>query len=160
MLATLMRRMPCLILAALAAGVAAGEFLPQVAHDCGRLGALFIGLLKAVAPVMVFFYLSAAVAEKPPARRRQMPRLLALFAVMISAAALAGVVLATVFPVRIPPWRMHGWPSHGDLRQNCRASRRMALLRQLPARASRCDRDRTHRALPWAAGEAAPEKIL
>lgn len=102
MFSRLQRTLLWFILAAVAAGVAVGETVPWIAVDCGRLGTMFIGLLKAVAPFVVFFSVASAVAERSSSLQGRMGRLLGVFGVMMSAAAVVSVALAVVFPVMIP----------------------------------------------------------
>ena len=102
MLSRLQRKLPWFILAAVAAGVAVGEAVPWAASDSGRLGTIFIGLLKAAAPFVVFFSVASAVAEHSSSLQGRMERLLGVFGVMMSAAAVVSVSLVGVFPVVIP----------------------------------------------------------
>lgn len=51
------------IIIGLIIGIAAALFAPEVAVELSLLGVIFVGALKGIAPVLVFFLVVAAVSK-------------------------------------------------------------------------------------------------
>ncbi|GHV20030.1 serine/threonine transporter SstT [Planctomycetales bacterium] len=84
------------------AGVALALLAPAVALRAGFLGELFVGALKAVAPVLIFILVVVALATKEIAVKTGMkPIIIMYFAGMLLAAVVA-VLFSFAFPVTLP----------------------------------------------------------
>ena len=86
------------IMCAMVLGIALGYASPELATWLGILGKLFISALKAVAPVLVFILVMAAIAGLKVGTTTQMRPVLALYLVGTFAAALVGVIASMLFP--------------------------------------------------------------
>lgn len=93
------------LVAQIVIGMVAGLILavvwPQAANAVGLLGDLFVGALKAVAPVLVFVLVAASIATHKEGQRTDMGPIVVLYAVGTFAAALVAVVASFLFPVTI-----------------------------------------------------------
>ena len=83
------------IVAGLAVGTALGIAFPS-AEAVGLLGTLFVSALKAVAPVLVFFLVTSALANAKAAG--SMRTVVVLYLVSTFAAALVAVGASYLFP--------------------------------------------------------------
>lgn len=83
------------------AGVILALIWPQAAHAVGILGDIFVGALKAVAPVLVFVLVAASIATHKQGQRTNMGPILMLYAVGTLLAALIAVVASFLFPQTI-----------------------------------------------------------
>ena len=86
------------IVVALVAGVALALFFPAATPQVSILGALFISALKAVAPILVFILVIAAISNHRPGQVTHMRGVLALYLVGTLCAAVVGVVASMWFP--------------------------------------------------------------
>lgn len=89
------------ILIALVLGSLLAYLAPNVAISCGFLGTVFVSALKAVAPVLVFVLVAAAIANHEVGTRTQMRPILVLYCFGTFAAALTAVVVSLAFPTQI-----------------------------------------------------------
>jgi serine/threonine transporter len=91
------------ILTGVALGALMGVFAPGVAEQLGILGRLFVGMLKAVAPLLVFLLVMSAIANKHESGRdgRKTAFTLLLYLVGTVAAALVALTLSQLFPQTI-----------------------------------------------------------
>ena len=89
------------ILIGLILGVVVALFSPSVAVVCGFLGTLFVSALKAVAPVLVFVLVGAAIANQQFDGRTQMRPIIVLYLVGTFAAAATAVIASFIWPVTI-----------------------------------------------------------
>lgn len=89
------------IVIGLAAGALLAIFAPTTALRVGLLGDLFIGALKAVAPVLVFALVLAALANHREGQRTGMGTILLLYLVGTFSAAVVAVLASFAFPVSI-----------------------------------------------------------
>jgi serine/threonine transporter len=89
----------------IAAGIVLGTILatlsPSSAQSVAFLGGLFVGALKAVAPILVFFLVLASIAIQKPGEHSQMRPILGLYVVGTLAAAVTAVTLSFMFPVEL-----------------------------------------------------------
>lgn len=91
------------ILIGVVLGAVLGVLLPGVAEPLGLLGTLFVGMLKAVAPLLVMLLVMSAVANKHETGsdgRKTLVTLLLYLAGTVSAAVVA-LVMSQLFPQQI-----------------------------------------------------------
>lgn len=74
---------------------------PSAAKSVGLLGDLFIGALKAVAPVLVFVLVMAAIAGHREGQQTHMGSILMLYLIGTFAGALVAVLASFMFPVTL-----------------------------------------------------------
>ncbi len=81
-------------------GTVLGVFLPSAATELGLLGRLFVGMLKAVAPLLVMLLVMSAIANRHESGSdgRKTLGVLALYLVGTVSAAGIAVVLSLMFP--------------------------------------------------------------
>ena len=89
------------ILIGLILGIVVALVSPSVAIVCGFLGTLFVSALKAVAPVLVFVLVGAAIANQQFDGRTQMRPIIVLYLVGTFAAAATAVIASFIWPVTI-----------------------------------------------------------
>ncbi|ATG75720.1 serine/threonine transporter SstT [Zobellella denitrificans] len=86
-------------------GIIAGALLavlsPSAAGSVGLLGSLFVGALKAVAPVLVFVLVAASIASHKKGNQTNIRPILSLYLLGTFAAALTAVVMSFVFPTEL-----------------------------------------------------------
>lgn len=91
-----------LILVGLVVGALIGWLMPSVGMSLGILGSIFVGALKAVAPVLVFcLVLSAITGYKSDGGKPQMKSVLVLYLCGTFLAALTAVVASFMIPTEI-----------------------------------------------------------
>ena len=103
------RAMPLLLAGSLVKNIIIGLILgivvafvsPSTAVVCGFLGTLFVSALKAVAPVLVFVLVGAAIANQQIDGRTQMRPIIVLYLVGTFAAAATAVIVSFIWPVTI-----------------------------------------------------------
>ena len=79
-------------------GIALALVWPQAALKVEFLGTLFISALKAVAPILVFVLVIAAVSNKRPGQTTHLKPILWLYAIGTLTAAIVGVMASMLFP--------------------------------------------------------------
>lgn len=90
------------ILVALVLGALVAYFAPDIAKPLGFLGKVFISALKAVAPVLVFALVCAAIANHQGVENStQMRPILILYLIGTFAAAATAVVVSFAYPVHM-----------------------------------------------------------
>ncbi|WP_428772622.1 serine/threonine transporter SstT [Vibrio sp.] len=89
------------ILTGIIFGVALATISPQSAQSAGILGNLFVGALKAVAPILVFILVAASIANQKKNQHTNMRPIIVLYLVGTLAAALTAVVLSFLFPTTL-----------------------------------------------------------
>lgn len=89
------------IIAALIAGVLIGWLVPSVGLALGILGSLFVGALKAVAPVLVFVLVLSAIATHKAGGQVYVKPVLMLYIVGTFMAALTAVLASFIFPTEL-----------------------------------------------------------
>ena len=82
-------------------GVVIGSVSPQLGLAAGLFGSLFVGALKAVAPVLVFVLVAAAVAQHQKGNEAFIKPIIILYLIGTFAAAVVAVVASMVFPIHI-----------------------------------------------------------
>lgn len=83
-------------------GVALGILAPSHATSFTLLGDLFVGALKAIAPILVFILVCAAVAGHKQGKETKLKSLIVLYLIGTFTAAIVAVVASFVFQVSIP----------------------------------------------------------
>lgn len=82
-------------------GIALALTLPQAASSVTIFGSLFVGALKAVAPVLVFFLVMSAIAQHKKGQRTNMKSIIILYLLGTFLAGLVAVIFSFIFPVSI-----------------------------------------------------------
>ena len=88
------------ILVGMIIGIILGTFAKE-AQIIGLLGELFVGALKAVAPILVFFLVIGALAQHKDGKKNNMGSVIALYLIGTFCSALVAVVASFIFPVTI-----------------------------------------------------------
>jgi len=91
------------ILIGVAAGAVFGVIVPDLADKLGLLGLLFVGMLKAVAPLLVMVLVMSAIANKHETGHdgRKTLATILLYLVGTVSAALVALLLSQLFPQTI-----------------------------------------------------------
>lgn len=90
-----------LIILALILGTFVGWALPDTAIGFGILGSMFIGALKAVAPILVFCLVLAAITGYQSDKKVYIKPVLMLYLIGTFIAALTAVIVSFIFPTEI-----------------------------------------------------------
>ena len=90
-----------LILLALVVGTIIGVVAPSLGVSLGILGSIFVGALKAVAPVLVFVLVLAAVSNQRIGADTRIKPIMLLYLVGTFSAALVAVVASFMFPTEL-----------------------------------------------------------
>ena len=85
------------IIVGLIIGIILGMIVPKAAV-IGLLGDLFVGALKAIAPLLVFFLVMHALSNKQDSSESNMKTVIILYLVSTFAAALTAVIASFLFP--------------------------------------------------------------
>ena len=88
------------IVAGLIIGAILGTAVPKVAI-IGILGDLFVGALKGVAPVLVFFLVMSSLAQHKKGAKTNMGSVIALYLIGTFSAAVVAVIASFLFPVSL-----------------------------------------------------------
>ena len=105
------------IICGLIIGAILGMAVPQVSV-IGILGTLFVGALKAIAPILVFFLVIAALACGQEGGGKTMGRVVVLYLVGTVAAAVIAVLACHVIPIVLPLGSgasAEGWTAAGGV---------------------------------------------
>ncbi|WP_261815395.1 serine/threonine transporter SstT [Vibrio gallicus] len=89
------------ILIGILAGAVLATFAPSAAIKVGLLGGLFVGALKAVAPILVFILVAASIANQKKNQHTYMRPIVVLYLVGTFLAALTAVGLSFLFPTTL-----------------------------------------------------------
>lgn len=89
------------IVVGLIVGIILALAIPQYAQPVAILGSLFVGALKAVAPILVFFLVMSAVAQHKPGQKTNMKTVVTLYLVGTFLAGCVAVIGSYLFPVKI-----------------------------------------------------------
>lgn len=82
-------------------GIAAGSLLPELSQKLSLLGALFVGALKAVAPLLVFVLVMSSLANHQKGQQTYMKPILVLYGIGTVSAAFIAVLLSFAFPISL-----------------------------------------------------------
>lgn len=89
------------ILAGIVFGVILAIASPTTAQSFGMLGSLFVGALKAVAPILVFILVAASIANQKKNQTTHMRPIVVLYLIGTFSAALTAVLLSFLFPTEL-----------------------------------------------------------
>ena len=89
------------ILIGLTFGVILAVLLPEAAKSLTIFGTLFVGALKAVAPVLVLFLVMASIAQHKKGQQTNMKSIVFLYLLGTFLAGLIAVIASFIFPVNI-----------------------------------------------------------
>ncbi len=89
------------IIIGLVIGIVLAVTVPEQAKAVTILGSLFVGALKAIAPVLVFFLVSSALAQHKAGHQTNMKSIVMLYAVGTFLAGCVGVIASFMFPVTL-----------------------------------------------------------
>ena len=88
------------ILAGLVIGAILGKVIPNIAV-IALLGDLFVGALKGVAPILVFFLVMSSLAQHKKGAKTNMGAVIALYLIGTFSAAVVAVIACFMFPVTL-----------------------------------------------------------
>ena len=89
------------IVIGLVLGIALAWLSPQAGVAVGLLGSLFVGALKAVAPVLVFVLVMSAIAQHQKGNEAYVKPIIVLYIIGTFLAALSAVIASFMFPTNI-----------------------------------------------------------
>lgn len=89
------------ILIGLVLGVVLAVAIPETAASLTIFGTLFVGALKAIAPVLVLFLVVASIAQHKKGQQTNMKSIVFLYLLGTFLAAVVAVVASFIFPVNI-----------------------------------------------------------
>ncbi|ALC91321.1 serine/threonine protein kinase [Bacillus sp. FJAT-18017] len=89
------------IIIGLAVGILLAITIPKAAQPVALFGTLFVGALKAVAPILVLFLVMGAIAQHKSGKKTNMKSIIVLYALGTFLAGLIAVVVSFIFPVSI-----------------------------------------------------------
>lgn len=90
-----------LICIGMAVGIFLGVIVPGYAANFSILGDLFVGALKAIAPILVFVLVCASVTQHQKGAETKIKPLIALYLISTFAAALVAVAASFMFPTTL-----------------------------------------------------------
>jgi serine/threonine transporter len=82
-------------------GIILAVAVPEVAKPVVILGSLFVGALKAIAPVLVLFLVMSAIAQHKSGQQTNMKSIIVLYLLGTFLAGLIAVIVSFIFPVSI-----------------------------------------------------------
>ncbi len=82
-------------------GVLVASISKEAAEAVSILGTLFVGALKAIAPILVFVLVATAIATKEIGAQTNIKPIIKLYLIGTFLAALTAVVVSTIFPVSL-----------------------------------------------------------
>jgi serine/threonine transporter len=82
-------------------GIILALTIPEAAKPISILGALFVGALKAIAPILVFFLVMSAISGHKSGQKTNMSTIIILYLIGTFSAAVVGVVASFLFPVKL-----------------------------------------------------------
>ncbi|MEH7356978.1 serine/threonine transporter SstT [Neobacillus drentensis] len=89
------------IIIGLIIGIILAVTIPDVAKPVVILGSLFVGALKAIAPVLVLFLVMSAIAQHKSGHQTNMKSIIGLYLLGTFLAGLIAVIVSFVFPVSL-----------------------------------------------------------
>ncbi|MBO1515418.1 serine/threonine transporter SstT [Metabacillus bambusae] len=87
------------IIIGLIIGIILAVSIPQAAQPVAIFGSLFVGALKAIAPVLVLFLVMSAIAQHKKGHQTNMKSIIFLYLLGTFLAALIAVIASFIFPV-------------------------------------------------------------
>lgn len=89
------------IIIGLIIGIILALTIPEAAQPITILGELFVGALKAIAPVLVLFLVISAIAQHKKGQQTNMKSIISLYIIGTFSAAVVAVIASFLFPVRL-----------------------------------------------------------
>ncbi len=89
------------ILVGIVLGISLAVVSPSSAESVGLLGSLFVGALKAIAPILVFILVAASIANQKKNQHTHMRPIVVMYLAGTFFAALTAVVLSFMFPTTL-----------------------------------------------------------
>ena len=89
------------IIVGLIIGIILAVAIPEVAKPITILGSLFVGALKAIAPVLVLFLVMSAIAQHKSGHQTNMKSIIYLYLLGTFLAGLIAVIASFIFPVSL-----------------------------------------------------------
>ncbi|WP_099191788.1 serine/threonine transporter SstT [Tepidibacter mesophilus] len=89
------------IIIGLIVGIILAITAPEVAQPISIFGSLFVGALKSVAPILVFFLVMAAISQHKSGQKTNMKSIIVLYLFGTFVAGLVAVVASFMFPVTL-----------------------------------------------------------
>jgi serine/threonine transporter len=89
------------IIIGLIVGIVLAMTVPEVAKPITIFGSLFVGALKAIAPILVFFLVSSAISQHKKGHQTNMKSIIVLYLMGTFLAALVAVIMSFIFPVTL-----------------------------------------------------------
>ncbi|OAS88379.1 MULTISPECIES: serine/threonine transporter SstT [Metabacillus] len=89
------------IIVGLIIGIILAVTVPEAAKPVAILGSLFVGALKAIAPVLVLFLVMSAIAQHKSGHQTNMKSIIFLYLLGTFLAGLIAVIVSFIFPVSI-----------------------------------------------------------
>lgn len=89
------------IVVGIIAGTLLAVFAPETAISAGILGQFFVGALKAVAPILVFFIVMASIANQRKGTQTNMSTIIGLYLVGTLMAAFTAVTMSFLMPTTL-----------------------------------------------------------
>jgi serine/threonine transporter len=89
------------IIIGLIIGIILAVTIPEAAKPITILGSLFVGALKSIAPVLVFFLVMAAIAQHKSGHQTNMKSIIVLYLLGTFLAGLIAVIASFIFPVSL-----------------------------------------------------------
>lgn len=89
------------IIVGLIIGIILAVTIPEAAKPVLVLGTLFVGALKAVAPVLVLFLVMSAIAQHKSGHQTNMKSIIVLYLLGTFLAGLTAVIVSFIFPVSL-----------------------------------------------------------
>lgn len=89
------------IILGLILGIIIALTIPEVGAPIGMLGSLFVGALKAIAPLLVFFLVMSALSQYKEGKKTNMKSVVLLYLLGTFSAGIVGVIGSFLFPVKL-----------------------------------------------------------
>lgn len=89
------------IVVGLIVGIILALTMPETAKPVTIFGSLFVGALKAVAPILVLFLVTSALSQHKSGHETNMKSIIVLYLIGTFSAALIGVIASFMFPVTL-----------------------------------------------------------
>ena len=89
------------IVLGLVIGIVLGVFFPKQLSGISLLGELFVGALKAVAPVLVLFLVMAVIGQHKSGQKTNMKSIIVLYLIGTFLASLTAVIASFIFKVKL-----------------------------------------------------------
>lgn len=89
------------IIVGLIMGIVLAVTIPDVAQPITILGSLFVGALKGIAPLLVFFLVMSAIAQHKVGHKTNMKTIIVLYLLGTFLSGLVAVIASFMFPVKL-----------------------------------------------------------